>query len=634
MIRETLAANARHVVLDSQPDDTVEFMSRASTGGTTTKLVGGTGAEPIWLKLVRAGPTITAFTAADGGTWTQVGSTSLALPVTVYAGLAVSSHLTTKMTSATIDHVAVVSASGNKPPTVSIASPSDGATFTQPATINIATTASDADGTIARVDVYANNALINTDTAAPYTFSWTNVPVGRYTLAAVATDNSGAETTSLPVTVTVVTVPPPAPLPSPWQNADIGSVGVAGSAGVSNGVFTVKGSGADIWNAADAFQFVYQPLDGDGQIVARVATVQNVALWTKAEVMIRNTLDPGSAFASMLVSAAKGVQFQWRSNINGTAAGTAGSASTAPRWIKVVRTGNVITGYESSDGTAWTQVGSHTLTIGATVVIGLAVTSHDNTKAAAATFDNVAVTQGSGSPGGLPAPWIDQDVGAVGKAGTAAYSNGVFTVQAAGANVWGSADSFNFLSTAVQGDSSIVARVTSLQNIDVHTKAGVMYRESLAAGSREVILDVEPSGRIEFMHRDATGGITSTIANATVSFPVWLKLARSGSTLTALVSPNGSNWSTVGTTSSAIPNIVFIGMATTSHNVSVLTNAQYDNVATTGVIVPPPVTLQPIKPGFTRKTIVVGGTTPTSTAVAVPALANPTTMALGPDGRL
>src|SRR5689334_21558811 len=121
----------------------------------------------------------------------------------------------------------------------------------------------------------------------------------------------------------------------------------------------------------------------------------------------------------------------------------------------------------------------------------------------------------------------------------------------------------------------MVATVTSLQNTDVHTKAGVMFRESLGTGWSEVILDVEPSGRIEFMHRDSTGGITSAVANATATFPVWLKLARSGSTLTAAISANGSTWSTVGTTTSAIPSAVVIGLATTSHNVSVLTTAQY-----------------------------------------------------------
>jgi len=59
-------------------------------------------------------------------------------------------------------------------------------------------------------------------------------------------------------------------LPSPWQNQDVGSTGLAGSASYSAGTFTVGGSGADIWGAADAFQYVYQPLGGDGQQIHRV----------------------------------------------------------------------------------------------------------------------------------------------------------------------------------------------------------------------------------------------------------------------------------------------------------------------------------------------------------------------------
>src|SRR6202007_1212884 len=70
--------------------------------------------------------------------------------------------------------------------------------------------------------------------------------------------------------------------PAPWIEQDIGAGGVAGSAAFSTGgMFTIKGSDADIWGNADAFHYVYQPLSGDGTIVARVATVQNVNAWTK-----------------------------------------------------------------------------------------------------------------------------------------------------------------------------------------------------------------------------------------------------------------------------------------------------------------------------------------------------------------
>ena len=74
------------------------------------------------------------------------------------------------------------------------------------------------------------------------------------------------------------------------------------------------GAGADVWGTADAFHYAYRTLDGDGTIVARVASIQNVHAWTKAGVMIGNSLSPSAAQAFMLVasSAAKGVPFQRR----------------------------------------------------------------------------------------------------------------------------------------------------------------------------------------------------------------------------------------------------------------------------------------------------------------------------------
>ena len=78
-------------------------------------------------------------------------------------------------------------------------------------------------------------------------------------------------------------------------------MGAAGDAVSADGSsFSVQGAGADIWGTADAFQFVYQPLTGDGQIVARVASVQNTAPWAEAGVMIRDTLTPGSRHAALL----------------------------------------------------------------------------------------------------------------------------------------------------------------------------------------------------------------------------------------------------------------------------------------------------------------------------------------------
>jgi subtilisin family serine protease len=92
---------------------------------------------------------------------------------------------------------------GNAPPTVTLTGPANGATFTAPASITLAASASDADGTVNSVTFYANGSRIASDAANPYTIDWTGVPAGGYSLTAVALDDDGAATTSNPVSVTV-----------------------------------------------------------------------------------------------------------------------------------------------------------------------------------------------------------------------------------------------------------------------------------------------------------------------------------------------------------------------------------------------------------------------------------------------
>jgi hypothetical protein len=124
----------------------------------------------------------------------------------------------------------------NGPPSVSMTSPADGANYLAPATIALSATASDSDGSVTQVAFYAGSSLLVTDTASPYTFSWSNVPVGNYSLTAVATDNSGASTTSGAVIVHVVTPPAstpfggtPAAIPGliEAENFDDGGEGIA-----------------------------------------------------------------------------------------------------------------------------------------------------------------------------------------------------------------------------------------------------------------------------------------------------------------------------------------------------------------------------------------------------------------------
>ncbi|MEV4835587.1 glycoside hydrolase family 48 protein [Nonomuraea sp. NPDC049486] len=107
----------------------------------------------------------------------------------------------------------------NDPPTVSLTSPNAGQSFTAPATVPIAATAADADGTVAKVDFYQGSTLLGTDTSAPYTYNWQNVAAGNYSITARATDDDGDTTVSSPVGITVTSTNTPALLVSPLSLA-------------------------------------------------------------------------------------------------------------------------------------------------------------------------------------------------------------------------------------------------------------------------------------------------------------------------------------------------------------------------------------------------------------------------------
>jgi hypothetical protein len=94
----------------------------------------------------------------------------------------------------------------NKAPTVSITSPSGGASFNAPASITVSANASDADGSISKVEFYHGGTLIGTEYTSPYSLAWKNVAAGSYSLTAKAYDNKGAVTTSGSVSITVKTV--------------------------------------------------------------------------------------------------------------------------------------------------------------------------------------------------------------------------------------------------------------------------------------------------------------------------------------------------------------------------------------------------------------------------------------------
>lgn len=384
--------------------------------------------------------------------------------------------------------------------------------------------------------------------------------------------------------------PPPPPsttLPSPWQSRDIGAVGPAGSASATDGTFTVNGGGADIWGTADALHYAWQQVSGDVTIVARVASVEYVHAWTKAGVMVREALTPESAQAMMLVSPGKGLAFQRRRTASGLSTSTSGGAGTAPAWVRLERRGNVITASRSGDGSNWIVVGSDTFTMGSQIYVGLAMSSHDATRLAAAAFTNVTITTPAAPPPppppppALPTPWSAQDVGAVGVAGSASASNGLFTVTGSGADIWGSADAFHFVWQRLSGDGDVVARVASVEYVHAWVKAGVMVREQLTDGSAHALMLVSPGKGLAFQRRVMTGGLSTSTSGGAGTAPAWVKLERRGSTITAFRSADGVTWTLVGSDTFTMAVDVYVGLVVSSHVNTRTATATFDSVSVT-----------------------------------------------------
>ena len=205
------------------------------------------------------------------------------------------------------------------------------------------------------------------------------------------------------------------------------------------------GPGGEI--VTDSFYLVRQPLTGNGTITAEVTSltgahanlssgpvqagngnmVPGLAEWAKAGIIIKQGTHQGSAYAAMMVTGNHGVRMQY--NFTGDTAGMPGAVSAAhPRWLRLTRSGDTITGYDSADGTHWTRVGTVQLTrLPSTVQAGMFATSpgytvtqnsfggaSNNSGPAQATgvFDHVSLA--GGAPGST---WTGTAIGGGGPAG-------------------------------------------------------------------------------------------------------------------------------------------------------------------------------------------------------------------------
>jgi hypothetical protein len=181
-------------------------------------------------------------------------------------------------------------------------------------------------------------------------------------------------------------------------------------------------------------------------------------------------------------------------------------------------------------------------------------------------------------PEPLPAGWTSQDVGAVGLAGAASYTSatGVYAVSASGTGF--STDQFRYAWQTLSGDGEIKLRITGFNATTNIAQAGVMIRETTAAGSKAYFVGWRNDGQVSYTRRSNTGGSVNTGTSGSVALPYWVRLERVGSTLTSYKSANGVSWTKINSSSITMASQITIGLAVTSGSNSATATATFDNV--------------------------------------------------------
>ncbi|MBA2303068.1 MAG: hypothetical protein H0W08_10590, partial [Acidobacteria bacterium] len=216
-------------------------------------------------------------------------------------------------------------------------------------------------------------------------------------------------------------------------------------------VYTIRAGGVDIWGTGDEFHYVYQPVSGDLDVVARVVSLGAVDVWSKAGVMIRESLSAGSAHAMVALTPGNGWVFQRRAIPGGSSSHTQGDAGVAPGWVRLVRRGSLVEAYQSRDGQSWAPIGSDTIPMTNDVYVGIAVTSHEVDLATVAIVDNLRITEATVASNRPPTVSLTSPL-----SGQQFTAPATFTLAAAATDIDGRVESVEFYA-----DSTLLGRVTS-----------------------------------------------------------------------------------------------------------------------------------------------------------------------------
>ena len=209
----------------------------------------------------------------------------------------------------------------------------------------------------------------------------------------------------------------------------------------------------------------------------------------------------------------------------------------------------------------------------------------------------------------IPRGYQPAAIGNPAPAGSATVTGGGYDIIAGGSDIGGKSDQLQYSYELRQGDFDVEVRVESLSLSDAWAKAGLMARGALTAGSPFAAALATPSiaGTV-FESRTSTGGVATVTGSFPVNYPfTWLRLQRAGNRFSGFASLDGDDWTPLGTTTLALSNTIYFGMAVTSHNTNQTTTARFRDLgpatgrtATAGTL-----PFEPLAPSSRRTGLVI-----------------------------
>ena len=182
-------------------------------------------------------------------------------------------------------------------------------------------------------------------------------------------------------------------LPANWYQKTIGQTQQSGSCTFSKDIFTISGSGSDIWNNTEEHHYAYTNAADSIEIIAKIENIENTHDWAKAGIMIKQNLSTSSALASLSFSPNKSLLFASRKNAGEMITGEKAS-QTDQHWLKLVYKRSVLGAFSSVDGINWNQVGTPiNIKFSGAFCVGLFSCSHVTGVLCNASFSHVTIKE-------------------------------------------------------------------------------------------------------------------------------------------------------------------------------------------------------------------------------------------------